>query len=205
MFAYNPTVNDQSGQIIGQGMVGAAQTTAGAQMQMADDIGSALVGLADAYGEMEGNKAKGRAFKDAFKVIAPSAGIDMKQLEALTGGSLKNDMDWYNARETMAPLLPSLINARLVQGNMGIKQQGQQIQQNAPYVAADIKNRQNIAGGNVPHGGGGGMAPVEPPLPPYSPAPVSQPPAPSANPASSIPGGDESMRRYNEWKSKRGS
>jgi hypothetical protein len=205
MFAYNPTVNDQSGQIIGQGMVGAAQTTAGAQMQMADDIGSALVGLAGAYGEMEGNKAKGRAFKDAFKVIAPSAGIDMKQLEALTGGSLKNDMDWYNARETMAPLLPSLINARLVQGNMGIKQQGQQIQQNAPYVAADIKNRQNIAGGNVPHGGGGGMAPVEPPLPPYSPAPVSQPPAPSANPASSIPGGDESMRRYNEWKSKRGS
>ena len=140
MFAYNPTVNDTSGQIIGQGMVGAAQTTAGAQMQMADDIGSALVGLAGAYGEMEGNKAKGRAFKDAFKVIAPSAGIDMKQLEALTGGSLKNDMDWYNARETMAPLLPSLINARLVQGNMGIKQQGQQIQQNAPFTNAGIKS-----------------------------------------------------------------
>ena len=140
MFAYNPTVNDTSGQILGQGMIGSAQTTANANVKLVDDIGGALVGLAGAYGEMEGNKAKGRAFKDAFKVIAPSAGIDMKQLEALTGGSLKNDMDWYNARETMAPLLPSLINARLVTGNMGIKQQGQQIQQNAPYVRAAATN-----------------------------------------------------------------
>ena len=144
MFAYNPQTQDMSGQIIGQGMVGAAQTTAGAQMQMADDIGSALVGLAGAYGEMEGNKAKGRAFKDAFKVIAPSAGIDMKQLEALTGGSLKNDMDWYNARETMAPLLPSLINARLVTGKIGVQQQGQQLATDRMYTQEQLRRERDI-------------------------------------------------------------
>ena len=202
MFGYQPTVNDNSGAIMAQGMMGAADTQANAMAGFGQNIGNALQTIGGMYGEVEARKAKGRAFKDVFKVVAPSAGIDMKQLEQLTGGSLKNDMDWANASETISPLLPSLINARLVQGNMGIKQQGQQIQQNAPYVAADIKNRQNVAGGNVPHGGG--RAPVEPPLPAYSPAPVDQAPAPSANPASSIPGGDESMRRYNDWKSKRG-
>ena len=57
MFAYNPTVNDTSGQILGQGQVNAAQTTAGAQVRMVDDIGSALVGLAGAYGQARDKKA----------------------------------------------------------------------------------------------------------------------------------------------------
>ena len=151
MFAYNPTVNDTSGQILGQGMVGAANTKANAQVKMVDDIGSALVGLAGAYGEMEGNKAKGRAFKDAFKVIAPSAGIDMKQLEALTGGSLKNDMDWYNARETMAPILPSLINAQLVKGNMGIKRDQQALTAALPDIRAGADAEADVAAGKAPY------------------------------------------------------
>lgn len=50
MFAYNPTVDDTSGQILGQGMVGAANTKANAQVKMVDDIGGALVNLAGAYG-----------------------------------------------------------------------------------------------------------------------------------------------------------
>jgi hypothetical protein len=147
MFAFNPGVNDMSGQILGQGVVSSAQTKADAQVKMVDDIGSALVGLAGAYGEMEGNKAKGRAFKDAFKVIAPSAGIDMKQLEALTGGSLKNDMDWYNARETMVPMLPSLINAQLGSQRNMTSQAGQQIQAGMPAQRAGIDNATDVAGG----------------------------------------------------------
>ncbi len=49
MFAYNPTVNDNSGMIRGQGMVNAAQTNAQAKVKLVDDIGSALVGLAGMY------------------------------------------------------------------------------------------------------------------------------------------------------------
>jgi hypothetical protein len=147
MFAYNPGVNDRSGEILGQGIVGAANTTANAQVGMVNDIGSALVGLAGAYGEMESNKAKGRAFKDTFKMIAPSAGIDMKQLEELTGGSLKNDMDWFNARETIAPILPAMINAQLGQARVGVQQQGQQLTRDMPTVRADTDARAKVAGG----------------------------------------------------------
>jgi len=132
MFAYNPTP-DRSGELIAAGAMGAAQTNAEAMNQMGQNIGGALASIGNMYGEIEGRKAKGRAFKDMFKVVAPSAGIDLKQLEALTGGSLKNDIDWYNASETMAPLLPSLINAQLVKGNMGIKQA-------APFTTAGINN-----------------------------------------------------------------
>ena len=140
MFGYQPTVNDNSGAIVAQGMMGAADTQANAMAGFGQNIGNALQTIGGMYGEVEARKAKGRAFKDVFKVVSSSAGIDMKQLEQLTGGSLKNDMDWANASETISPLLPSLINARLVQGNMGIKQQGQQIQQNAPFTNAGIKS-----------------------------------------------------------------
>ena len=140
MFGYQPTVNDNSGAIMAQGMMGAADTQANAMAGFGQNIGNALQTIGGMYGEVEARKAKGRAFKDVFKVVSSSAGIDMKQLEQLTGGSLKNDMDWANASETISPLLPSLINARLVTGNMGIKQQGQQIQQNTPFTNAGIKN-----------------------------------------------------------------
>lgn len=49
MFAFNPGVNDTSGQILGQGMVSSAQTRADAGVKMVDDIGNSLVGLANAY------------------------------------------------------------------------------------------------------------------------------------------------------------
>lgn len=69
MFAYNPTVNDTSGQIIGQGMVGAAQTTANAQVKMADDIGGALVGLAGAFGDAGQLASQGDSAYEALGAI----------------------------------------------------------------------------------------------------------------------------------------
>ena len=175
MFAFNPGNEDMSGQILGQGVVSSAQTKADAQVKMVDDIGSALVGLAGAYGEMEGNKAKGRAFKDAFKVISPSAGIDMKQLEALTGTGLKNDMDWYNARETIVPLLPSMINAQLGSQRNMTAQAGQQIQAGMPAQRARVDTLSTIAGG-------GGTVPLQDDPMGYSP---SAPPGTGATQAAS--------------------
>lgn len=145
MFAYAPTENDESGRILGRGVMGAAQTTADAQVKMVDDIGGALVSLAGAYGDMQGNKAKGRAFKDAFKIISPSAGIDMKQLEALAGTGLKNDMDWYNARETIAPLLPSMINAQLGQRRNETTQAGQQGATDRMFLAEQLRRERELA------------------------------------------------------------
>jgi len=51
MFAFNPGVNDRSGEILGGAAVNAANTTANAQMKLADDIGSSLVSLAGAFGD----------------------------------------------------------------------------------------------------------------------------------------------------------
>jgi len=149
MFAYNPTENDQSGRIIAQGMMGAAQTNAQSMGQMGQDIGGALAGIGQMYGEIEGRKAKGRAFKDVFKVVSPSMGISMDQLEAVSGGKLKNDMDWYNVSETISPLMPSMINAQLVGNKLGVQQQGQQLATDRMYAQEQLR-RERDAVNNPP-------------------------------------------------------
>lgn len=122
MFSYNPTVNDQSGQIIAQGAMGAAQTNAQMMSQLGENIGGALAGIGQMYGEIEGQKAKGRAFKDVFKIVSPSLGISMEQLEAVSGGKLKNDRDWFQASEMLMPMMPSLINAQMYSKGLSAKQ-----------------------------------------------------------------------------------
>jgi hypothetical protein len=194
MFSYAPQESDQSGRIIAQGMMGAAQTNAQTMGQMGQDIGGALAGIGQMYGEIEGRKAKGRAFKDVFKVVSPSMGISMEQLEAVSGGKLKNDMDWYNVSETISPLMPSMINAQLVGNKLGVQQQ-------QPFVNAGLKNAANIAGGNATYTPPAGMAPVEPPLPTGGPAPVGVAPAPVA---SGIPGGQASIDAINADRKRRG-
>jgi hypothetical protein len=194
MFSYAPQEPDQSGRIIAQGMMGAAQTNAQTMGQMGQDIGGALAGIGQMYGEIEGRKAKGRAFKDVFKVVSPSMGISMEQLEAVSGGKLKNDMDWYNVSETISPLMPSMINAQLVGNKLGVQQQ-------QPFVNAGLKNAANIAGGNATYTPPAGMAPVEPPLPTGGPAPVDVAPAPVA---SGIPGGQASIDAINADRKRRG-
>jgi hypothetical protein len=194
MFSYAPQESDQSGRIIAQGMMGAAQTNAQTMGQMGQDIGGALAGIGQMYGEIEGRKAKGRAFKDVFKVVSPSMGISMEQLEAVSGGKLKNDMDWYNVSETISPLMPSMINAQLVGNKLGVQQQ-------QPFVNAGLKNAANIAGGNATYTPPAGMAPVEPPLPTGGPAPVDVAPAPVA---SGIPGGQASIDAINADRKRRG-
>ena len=171
------------------------------QQQMFDNIGGAIDNLLGGYIQNEEKKAKGRAMKNVFGVIAPSLGMDENTLKQLTG-NLKSDKDWYNFGSEVGPMLPSMINATLAQGRMGI-------QQRAPYVEAGLKNKQNIAGGNVPHGGMGvprppsGMANVEPDLP-VDDEDLPAVKTPAAVAPMQIPGGDESMRRYNEWKRQRG-
>lgn len=57
MFAYNPTVNDNSGQIYAQGQVQAAQTNAQMYNQLGQNIGGALASFGNMYGKMADKKA----------------------------------------------------------------------------------------------------------------------------------------------------
>lgn len=81
MFAFNPGVNDESGQILGQAALGAAQTTTNAQQQMVNDIGGAIMGLAGSYAESKALDAKGAAYGDFMKRHGEQLGFDPGYLE----------------------------------------------------------------------------------------------------------------------------
>ena len=171
----------------------------GAENLMAG-VTSAMGSIAGSYMEAEERKAKGRAFKNTFNVMAPALNMTTEKLAQVVGTeSLKNDNDWYRASEAFMPILPSLINLQLGQDRLGVQQQ-------APFLDAALKNKRDLGAGNVPHGGGGGgMAPVEPPLPPMSQAgPVDQAPGAASPQAPSMPGGQASRDLLNRDRARRG-
>jgi hypothetical protein len=197
MFAYAPRENDESGRILAGGQIGAAQSNAQMMSQLGSDIGGALASIGGMYGEIEGQKAKGRAFKDVFKVVSPSLGISMEQLEAVSGGKIKSDRDWFQVSEMMGPMMPSLINMQLGQQRLGVQQQ-------QPFVNAGLKNAANIAGGNATYTPPAGMAPVEPPLPAADENLPAVGGAPMAAPSTSVPGGQASIDAINRDRQRRG-
>lgn len=161
MFGYAPTVNDMSGQIMGQGMASAAQIAAdgrigaaktgvdsaqvNAQMMsdLGQNIGGALQTIGSVYGELEGRKAKGRAFKKTLEVLGPSIGMTTDKLKAAFG-DLRNDMDYYNASEMLMPILPSMINLQLGGMNAGVRREQMGVQTALPGIRASIDNTQNV-------------------------------------------------------------
>jgi hypothetical protein len=94
MFAFNPGNEDESGRILGGAVVGAANTTANAQMKLADDIGSSLLTLASAYG-------KKRDKKDML------AGMDQSVNAMSDIGAVTSDFRerYMNAPENVRPFL----------------------------------------------------------------------------------------------------
>jgi hypothetical protein len=197
MIQYNPQVNDMRGEYA----MRAAQANAQMMGQMGQDIGGALASIGGMYGEIEGQKAKGRAFKDVFKVVSPSLGISMDQLEAVAGGKIKSDRDWFQVSEMMMPMMPSLINMQLGQDRLGV-------QRNQPFINTALDDMTNTASGNrtvtpgspMPAGAGDPADTV--PLPEAdTPLPAVQG-APGAAPR--VPGGRASWDARNRDRQKQG-
>jgi hypothetical protein len=154
MFAYQPT-QSRAGEYYAQNQLAAAQAMAQAQMEASRinaatmaQIGESLASIGEMYGEIESQKAKGRAFKDVFKVVSPSLGISMEQLEGVAGGKIKRDRDWYQVSEMMGPMMPSLINMQLGKDRLGVQQNQQAL--NSPGARALVSNQQDVInqGGN---------------------------------------------------------
>jgi hypothetical protein len=193
--SYFPVTPNRSGEILAAGQMQSAETNANMMNKLGSDIGGALASIGGMYGEIEGQKAKGRAFKDVFKVVSPSLGISMEQLEAVSGGKLKNDRDWFQASEMLMPMMPALINAQLGRQRVGV-------QQAQPYVNAGLQNAGNLAAGE-------GTVPLPNNPPPYG--GVVEPPLPEGDPAgaetlppvrTSTPSPDAMSAADSWWKNK---
>lgn len=107
MFNYGPTVNDESGQILARGQIGAAQTNAQMMQGISDNIGNAITSLAAAYGQRQGTIAKGKNFKKFMGMAGDTFGMD---------GSMFADMEDYDAGimlESFGSWMPAMANAQL--------------------------------------------------------------------------------------------
>lgn len=202
MFAYNPTANDTSGAILGQGMMGAASTRADAQVKMVDDIGGALMSIAGAYKGHSDMKSSIKSGEKMLDVLGPAIGMTTDKLKTLG----YNEMDDRSKAMFFDGIFGGGNYATAAQARnfgLGFDQKGQQ-----PFVNADLRNRADIAAGNQTFTGGGGrgaprgMTPVEPDLPvPDDVLPAVRPPV--AQPGT-IPGGDQSKAAMNAWLRSRG-
>lgn len=76
MFAYDPTVNDTSGQIMAQGTVGAAQTSADMYNKLGQDIGGVIQQFAGMYAQNKAMDAKASAYKDFLGKHGSQLGFD---------------------------------------------------------------------------------------------------------------------------------
>jgi hypothetical protein len=81
MFTFNPGNEDQSGRILGGAAVGAAQTTAGAQQQLASDIGSSLMSLATSYAGAKADAAELEGYDEVFKMHGNQLGFSGEDVD----------------------------------------------------------------------------------------------------------------------------
>ena len=156
--------------------------------------------MAGTYAENKAKKAKGSAYKKAFDVVGPSLGMDEDTLKQFSG-QFKNDNDWYEFGETMFPSLGMVSNLRMANRNAEIREQGQQIQQDRPFLDASLKNQRDLSAGQGTYGTPRGQMPVEPNLPTGVSAPIDVAPA---SVAPSIPGGQASLDAINADRKRRG-
>ena len=137
MFAFNPGVNDMSGQILGQGVVGAANTTAQANVKLVDDIGGALVGLASAYAGASGKKKEQKdLFEGAYGFLQQKNLLSPSASAAIDGFAQKKDYAGANAY--IQPYLAELDFGRksMLAGRSGFFDGGGNWQMALPATAA---------------------------------------------------------------------
>ena len=76
MFAYNPTVNDRSGEILAGGQLGAAQANADTMKQLGSDISGAIQQFAGMYANNKALDAKAAAYGDFLSRHGAQLGFD---------------------------------------------------------------------------------------------------------------------------------
>jgi hypothetical protein len=141
MLAFNPGNEDRSGEILGGAAVNAANTTAQANVGLVNDIGSALVGLAAAYGTKKGTEAKGKNFKQFMSMAGDTFGMD---------SSMFGDMEDYDAGmmlDSFGSWMPAMANAQLGRSRIGVQQDQQALTARMPNLRAAAEAQARVAAG----------------------------------------------------------
>jgi hypothetical protein len=151
MFAFNPGVNDMSGQILGDAAVGAANTNAQANVKLANDIGSSLVSVA---GSIASGYMKKKEMESAVKsgdqmlnMFGDQLGITEDQLKQFDYDGMSLD-DKYAFHQNLWGNLGAFSNMRMASRNAGIRENAQAA--NSPQVRALVGNQQDV----INEGGG---------------------------------------------------
>jgi len=134
MFAYNPTVNDMSGQIMAAGQLGAARTQADMYNKLGQDIGGVLQQFAGMYANNKAMDAKASAYKDFLGKHGSQLGFDPEWIK----GFMKAPRD-----------------QQLAAGDMLTGQFGQQIGR-MEYLNRQAELYPRRGGGGAGAGGAGG-------------------------------------------------
>ena len=159
MFAYNPTVNDRSGEILGAGQMQAAQTNAQAMQQMGSDIGGALMGIGEMYAQNKGMQAEAEGYDRIGEILAgsmfkddPSVGGILADLRKQKDPRVK--ISGYNA---LFGLAGPISNSQMAQRNADVREDQQQLTATLPerraQAEAEAKRRRegrHISGTALP-------------------------------------------------------
>jgi len=109
---YNPTVNDNSGEILAGFKTRSAEITAAGNEALTkgivDGATSAIGGIAGAYTQAKMQDAGGKAFKEFMQVAGPSMGLKDEQLKMFKS---MNNQDAYQMSTMMMPVAPSMVSA----------------------------------------------------------------------------------------------
>jgi hypothetical protein len=151
MFAYNPTVNDRSGEILGAGQMRAADTQAQMYNQLGNNIGGALASLGGAFGEsMKENKNQKRTFEGMYNFLSSKNMLSPEIDATLQGFAQKKDFASANAY--IAPYLAELDFGRrsMLAGRSGFFDGSGNWQMAMPAQAVEPRNKYNytVGGGS---------------------------------------------------------
>lgn len=135
MFAYNPGVNDRSGELIAQGAQNAAQINAQMMGDVGVNMGKMIASFAGTYAENKALEAKGKAYGEFLGQHGEQLGFNPEYLEEL---------------KKKKPRELAMIGDNII----GMQNTGNRL------MGLNAMNHQaNLYGGGQGSGGGGGAQP----------------------------------------------
>jgi hypothetical protein len=174
------------------------------QQQNQENIMQGLNDIAGVYMEQENMKASVKAGDNLLKVLGPGIGMTEDMLKQMDYGKMPM-REKYAFQQGILKNYAVAAQTQNFGQSLGVRQAGQQLARDRPFIDASLKNLGNTAAGNVPFSGSPSQDPANTvPLPTGPSAPVDQAPGATAPQVPSMPGGQASRDLLNRDRARRG-